>query len=460
MGFVVSERMRAQVMLELLASARTPGEDGGAAQAELRDLQQRITQLTLRLVGSEAVPATWRGPVAPGQSEDAVREALAEAEGKYARALERLRQGDGRGGTLASRPVASAAEVRRRLRPNEVFLEYLVCDTTSVVFVVTSDSVAAIDLHLGAKALARLVDFARGTIASRSDDGQELWRAPLQRLHEYLIGPVERAGLLRGKRRLYVAPHADLHYLPFAALLAPGREGRFLIERFAISYTPSASVWARLPKPTRPTASGRLLMLAPVSPEALPGAATEARRIARAYGPEVTSLVGEDATEPSFRRLVADYQVIHLASFGVLNKQNPLFSYVALRPAVEEDGRLEVHEIFGLSLKADLVVLSACQTALGAGALGDVPAGDDWVGLVQAFLYAGSARVLATAWPVTDRPTASLMTAFYEELRAGAPEDVALARAQRAALMRAETESPLYWAGFVLTGGPQARIGT
>ena len=81
-----------------------------------------------------------------------------------------------------------------------------------------------------------------------------------------------------------------------------------------------------------------------------------------------------------------------------------------------------------------------------------MPAGDDWVGLVQAFLYAGSARVLATAWPVADRPTASLMTAFYEELRTGVPEDVALARAQRAALRRAETGSPLYWAGFVLRG--------
>jgi CHAT domain-containing protein len=325
---------------------------------------------------------------------------------------------------------------------------------------VTSDSVVALDLHIGAKSLARLVDFARGTIATERGDGEELWRAPLQRLHEYLIGPVERAGLLQGKRRLYVAPHADLHYLPFAALLAPETRNGFLIERFAISYTPSASVWAQLPAPAGPTAAGRLLMLAPVSPDALPGAALEARRIARAYGTNVTSLVGQEATEPGFRELVPDHQVVHLASFGVLNKQNPLFSYVALRPAGDEDGRLEVHEIFGLSLKADLVVLSACQTALGAGALGDVPAGDDWVGLVQAFLYAGSARVLATTWPVADRPTATLMTAFYEELRAGAPEDVALARAQRAALREAKTGSPLYWAGFVLTGGPQARIGT
>ena len=226
-AFAVSERMRAQVMLELLATVRPPEGNGDANHAALRDLRQRITQLNLRLVGSDAVPATWRGPAASGQSDDAVREALAVAEAKYARALERLRQGDPRGGTLAPRPVASAAEVRQRLHSDEVFLEYLLGDTMSVVFALTSDSIAALDLHIGAKALSRLVDFARGTIASGNSDGQELWRSPLQRLHEYLIGPVERAGLLEGKRRLYIAPHADLHYLPFAALAAPGRAADF-----------------------------------------------------------------------------------------------------------------------------------------------------------------------------------------------------------------------------------------
>ena len=88
--------------------------------------------------------------------------------------------------------------MRRRLHSDEVFLEYLLGDTMSVVFALTSDSIAALDLHIGAKALSRLVDFARGTIASGNSDGQELWRSPLQRLHEYLIGPVERAGLLEG----------------------------------------------------------------------------------------------------------------------------------------------------------------------------------------------------------------------------------------------------------------------
>ena len=170
-------------------------------------------------------------------------------------------------------------------------------------------------------------------------------------------------------------------------------------------------------------------MLAPVSAQVLPGAEAEVRGISRVFRP-ATVLVGADASESRFRTLAPGYQILHLATFGVLNPQNPLLSYVRLRPGDEQDGRLEVHEVFELALRARLVVLSACETALGSGALGDLPAGDDWLGLVQAFLSAGSTRVLATVWPVADRPTASLMTDFYTPTRRSAPEDMALAEAR------------------------------
>ena len=118
-----------------------------------------------------------------------------------------------------------------------------------------------------------------------------------------------------------------------------------------------------------------------------------------------------------------------------------------------EDGRLEVHEVFGLSLHARLLVLSACQTGVGAGALADVPAGDDWVGLAQAFLYSGAANVLATLWPVQDVATARFMERFYTELAAGRPDAEALAEAQRAAARNPRTAHPFYWAAFALVTG-------
>ena len=125
---------------------------------------------------------------------------------------------------------------------------------------------------------------------------------------------------------------------------------------------------------------------------------------------------------------------MHLATYGVLNKHNPLFSFVELNAGSGEDGRLEVHEVFGLKLRARLLVLSACQTGLAAGTLADVPAGDDWVGLVQAFLFAGADNVVATLWPVQDLATARFMQRFYEGLARGQAEADALAEAQRGAL--------------------------
>jgi len=118
---------------------------------------------------------------------------------------------------------------------------------------------------------------------------------------------------------------------------------------------------------------------------------------------------------------------------------------------------LEVHEVFGLQLSADLVVLSACQTGLGSGALADVPAGDHWVGLTRAFLHAGALRVVATLWPVDDWATAALMERFYGvglDAAAANPSH-ALAQAQRALIGTRVTAHPFYWAGFVSAGGAQ-----
>jgi CHAT domain-containing protein len=126
---------------------------------------------------------------------------------------------------------------------------------------------------------------------------------------------------------------------------------------------------------------------------------------------------------------------------------------VDLAPGGGQDGRLEVHEVLGLHLAADLVVLSACQTGLGSGAFADIPAGDDWVGLTRAFLHAGAANVVATLWPVEDWATAALMERFYEGYEAQGDPVPALARAQRALLATRPVAHPFYWAGFVSAGG-------
>jgi CHAT domain-containing protein len=171
------------------------------------------------------------------------------------------------------------------------------------------------------------------------------------------------------------------------------------------------------------------------------------------YGSDATVLIDGDATEGAFRENAHRFGIVHLATNGVLNQHNPLFSFVELSGDTVNDGRLEVREVFGLSLHARLLVLSACQTALASGAISDIPAGDDWVGLARAFLGAGAQQVIATLWAVEDRSTASVMKQLHRRLRAGDSVVGALSQTQRETLRNPTTSGPFYWAGFVLMGG-------
>jgi CHAT domain-containing protein len=184
----------------------------------------------------------------------------------------------------------------------------------------------------------------------------------------------------------------------------------------------------------------------------LPATRQEMARIRDAYGDQATVLMGAEASEEALASTAGTYDVIHLATYGVLNRTNPLFSYVELGAGLTSDGRLEAHEIFGMQLDADLVVLSACETGLASGSRADLPPGDDWVGLVRSFLSAGASEVVATLWRFEDRATADLMGSFYQALASGEQARSALATAQRQMLQDPARASPFYWAGFVLVG--------
>jgi CHAT domain-containing protein/Tfp pilus assembly protein PilF len=467
-AFAISERLRARQMLDIVARGRVAhrvNADTSLAERE-QDLRRQIGELTERLEGRDLVTGGRRGPTLaadlPGGGES-TRELLARAQDEYARLLRDLRDREPADLPGMRAPVASWREVAARLREDEALVEYLVADSTTLAFVVTRDTVRALDLGVGRSALEALIDFTRGALVRPSDAAMRRragapWRAPLRRLHERLISPLEKSGALRRATRLIVVPHAELHYLPFAALIGnetSGERESFLVERYEVAYAPSASVWTRLDlrvaRGVGRSSQPRVLALAPRA-RALPGSRDEVGRIRSLYGARATVLVDDAASEQAFRAAAPRYDIVHLATVGVLNKHNPLFSYVSLGPARGTDGRIEVHEVFGLELNARLLVLSACQTALGSGAMADVPAGDDWVGLVRAFLGVGVQKVVATLWPVEDRSTAQLMVRLHQGLEAGRSEATALATAQRAALRVRETADPFYWAGFVLVG--------
>jgi len=190
----------------------------------------------------------------------------------------------------------------------------------------------------------------------------------------------------------------------------------------------------------------------------------EVRAIREHFSGQERLVIGPEATEELCKRHCADYDVLHFATHGHLNKLNPLFSRIDLEPSPEADGRLEVFEIMGLQLHADLAILSACNTAIGSGHFNELPAGDDWVSLTRAFIYAGAPTVIATLWEVDDRSTTELMSEFYRNLPKMSKAH-ALAQAQRGFLSMplmpdpqrtaASLRNPYYWAAFVLVGEPQ-----
>lgn len=450
-AFAVSERMRGRQMLALLGRGRIAPRSPAGAQEQ--DLRRRIAELTDELAGAAPV-ATYRGePPGARRSLAVAGEALDAAQKAYAALLAELRESDPAHAAMVTVEPVDWGATARRLRGDAVLLEYLVTDSATSVLVVTSDTVAALDLNVDRRQLASLVDFARGVMDRHGGRVEPLWRAPLRRLYRVLVEPVEAAGFLVGKRSLVIVPHADLHFLPFGALLAGDEGDRFLVERFQLSYAPSAGAWLRLGDRRRPGGLHRVLALAP-HPDRLPATRDEVAGIHATYGGRATLLTGPSASAAALTSGITGHDVIHLATVGVLNKHNPLFSYVELAGG-GDDARLEVHEVFALPLDGHLVVLSACQTALASGALADVPPGDDWVGLTQAFLQAGAGGVLASLWLVDDRATARLMERFYRGLASGESEAAALAGAQRAMLREPGRGHPFYWAGFVLSGsGP------
>jgi CHAT domain-containing protein len=149
---------------------------------------------------------------------------------------------------------------------------------------------------------------------------------------------------------------------------------------------------------------------------------------------------------------LADYRIIHFATHGVIDTRYPDLSALALS-GFDSAGRrvqqfLGLRDIYGLDLSADLVVLSACETALGR----DIR-GEGLLGLTQGFLYAGTKSVVASLWPVADRATAELMQRFYRGmLRDGLRPAAALRRAQLAVAAEPRWREPFFWSPFVLLG--------
>lgn len=187
---------------------------------------------------------------------------------------------------------------------------------------------------------------------------------------------------------------------------------------------------------------------------ALPTSSTEARSIIKAAGPERSkvALNFEANRATAMSAELAKYRTIHFATHSVADFAHPDLSGIVLSMVDDkgqaQDGYLRLHDIYNLNLPADLVVLSACQTAVGKQIKGE-----GLIALTRGFMYAGAQRVVASLWKVDDAATAQLMAEFYDQMfKNGLKPAAALRAAQKRMAQLPSRRPPYYWAGFVLQG--------
>jgi CHAT domain-containing protein/tetratricopeptide (TPR) repeat protein len=320
---------------------------------------------------------------------------------------------------------------------------------------------------------------ARPSITTRGKadvDLQASRTSAWRELYGLLIEPV-RALLPAGSGALLtIVPHGSLQHLSFAALQSA--RGRYLIEDYTLHYAPAGALleYTRLRQRHDARTQPLLLVADPALRTRsaldrplprLPGARQEARAIARLLpAAQAQTLQGSAATEHDVRQRMRGPAVLHFATHAIVRDDDPFASYLALTGTTDEedgDGLLTAQDLYGLALHADMVVLSACRSA------GGTVTGDGVSTFARAFLYAGTATVVASQWDVADEPTNRLLPAFYRAWLTGAPKAEALRRAQLTLLrdlrngrVRIQTpvgvvalpEHPVFWAGFAVFGEP------
>jgi len=441
-AFSTAERLRSRSFLNQLENNAPVSRNEQDREAEFA-LRERVRQLQSALAEEQGMVPVDRRQMAV----DTFSSELLTAEREYQAFLDDIK-GRSAMGRAARIPVL--AEVQSRLEPGEALLEYLIGDERLMIFVMQRDKLSAVVAELRNTDLHAKVNLLRELI---QDPLNNNWWAPAASLSDLLIKPVQDKSLLKGINHLYLVPHGILNYLPFALLpLDSAGDERVLMEQYTFNYLPAAATLVHETQKTR--ASKALLAMAPAEVN-LRYALEEARSITELYQPDSRLLSGDQATESAFKEQAGSYRVLHLSTHGYFNPHNPLLSGLELEADDNNDGRLEVHEIFGMTLNADLVTLSACETGMGSGYFNALPAGDEFVGLTRAFLLAGSRSVLATLWQVDDQSTVEIMEGFYRRLgQAGHSngQAVALAQVQRELRNSTKYKHPFYWAPFVLVG--------
>jgi len=499
-AFHVLERSRARSLLAMLAerdllfASDLPADI--ARQRKLTDTEYDRVQAEIGELN----------PAKDGEEIERRLGRLRELRDRREEIASRIRKTSPRFASLQYPEPLDLAHVQRALDPGTVLLSYSVDTQRTLLFVVqrpasaqapAGSGLSVLSLPIGEKALREKIEAFRRLIERRDAAGRPVLITQAGELYDILIKAAEP--LIASSERVLVSPDGPLHTLPWAALVRkghqgePGRAAPHLVEWRPVHVVMSATVYAELQKSRRMgSASSPVLFTAFGDPKyptlsrdqagqsanrelrsavtrgfdlsRLPASREEIEGIASLYPGASVTYAGEQATEERAKSIGKDVRYLHFACHGLLDERFPLNSALALtipeRPAEGQDnGLLQAWEIFEqVRLDADLVTLSACETALGKEM-----GGEGLVGLTRAFQYAGARSILASLWSVSDESTTELMKRFYGYLKSGKTKDEALRAAQidlirapegtpRGRGSTASVSHPFHWAAFQLIG--------
>lgn len=439
-GLAVAEQAKSRALVDLLAGKEV-GKAGETVKATAEWDRAREHDHAVRLVRSVSASKIHRATRSVTTRHD------------------RLRRLDKELCSFVTGESVKPEEIRASIGQDVALVEYFQSDKATYVWTVSRSKVWGTIIQVGRSQMADKIREYRNTLtellsARRGPAGVVSVRNAVaelttseerlaRQLHQLLIEPVQRE--IHAKL-VYFVPHGSLHYLPFHAL-HDGRQR--LIEKWAIAYTPSATVlnWAQQ---RRARSSRKALVLC--DPDVgdpryrLQFAQSEADAIA-ALWQNVERRSGREAAESLLVSRGKEFDIIHLACHAEFRPDAPLQSRLLLAGDSSNDGNLTAEELYRLHLNAWLVVLSACETGLG-----ELTRGDDVVGLTRGLLYAGTPTVVDSLWRVEDLATSFLMGEFYRNLKT-VPKAEALRRAQLSTMR--QYPGPVFWAAFRVVGAAQ-----
>jgi CHAT domain-containing protein len=424
-----------QDLMSLSETADSHSNSHGEDQRETIDLRAQINWYSHKLLQEQV-----RGSKASQKIIADLQEEIHKRENKVLRIIREMPVSEAIAAGLVSSKPAALEEIRQSLPAGSTLVEYFQVQDRLMVALLTNAEfkiLPATQIQLVEPSIQKLqYQFAKFRLGQEYANtfGESLLSATrhhLKELHDKLLAPIEEH--LRGQH-LVIVPHGPLHRLPFQALF-DGKD--YLIDKFSISYSPSATIHALCHR--RPVNKNGPALVLGVPDAAAPLIEDEAAAIAKTI-PGAVLFLGRNATTDLLREKGPGCRFIHIATHGYFRQDNPMFSGIRLG-----DSMLSLIDLYRLRLPVELITLSGCATGANT-----VTKGDELLGLVRGLVYAGAKAALLSLWDVHDRSTLEFMTTFYRHLMEGTNQATSLQKAAQS--VRDGYPHPYYWAAFSLVG--------